>query len=115
MNKDQSNFSDFETEFANAVREEMEEKKDAIRRFTKKSGLLRELLSQSDRLIVGAVAGGVAGWASGSFEVGAFVAGVTGSAVPPLYDLIRGEVRSPDRGTRLSMRNHFLAFEQSPT
>jgi hypothetical protein len=111
MNKDEHNFSDFDTEFASAVREEMNQKKETIRRLTEKSGLLREIFSQSDRLIVGAVAGGLAGWTSGSLETGALVVGVAGVVAPALYDLIRGEItRSSDRDTRLSMRNHFLAL-----
>jgi hypothetical protein len=111
LNRSEQYFSDFDTEFARAVREEMAEKRIEISALARKSNLLREAFSQIDRISIGAVSGAVAGgFGMGSPEA-ALLAALAGGAMSPLYDVLRGILdRSQTRHIRLSLRNHFLTI-----
>ena len=97
------NFSDFETEFVAAFREELKDNEEAIRAMTQKSGALRKIASNSDRIAIGAATGMLPGLVQGS-PVSAILAAAFGGAFRPTYDILRGQ------NTRVSLRNHFLAI-----
>jgi hypothetical protein len=103
-------FSDLETEFAVAAREEMAECDDRIKQLTKKSNVLKDTLNNLDRVLIGGATGAVGGFLAGSPEI-AVLGGAAGAAVRPLYDILRGVwTASPNSAARASLRHHFLAF-----
>ncbi len=109
LNRSEQYFSDFDAEFVQAVRDEMEANKDKIKSLTEKSNVLRDAFSQIDRIIVGAVTGSIGGIAAGSPEI-AIIGAALGGGFRPLYDIVRGAATRP---SRLSIRNHFLALDPS--
>jgi hypothetical protein len=106
-------FSDLETEFAVAAREEMAECDDRIKQLTKKSNMLKDTLNNLDRVVIGGATGAVGGLLGGSPEI-AVLGGAAGAAVRPLYDILRGAwIPSPNSAARASLRHHFLALNST--
>lgn len=104
-------FSDFETEFASAVRREAEMNVEKIKRLTDNSNVLKDAFWNTDRLLIGAATGGFAAAVTGSATI-ALAAGAAGAASRILYDIVRGAIaRSPNASSRASFRNHFLAVK----
>jgi hypothetical protein len=104
-------FSNLESEFAIAAREEMAECDDKIKRLTKKSSLLKDAIKNIDRVVIGGVTGAVGGALAGSPEV-AVLGAAAGAAIRPLYDIVRGAwTDSPGSAVRASLRNHFLVLD----
>jgi hypothetical protein len=105
-------FSDLESEFAVAAREEMAECDDKIKQLTKKSNVLKDMLRNFDRVLIGAASGSLGGLLAGSPEV-AVLGAAAGAAVRPLYDIVRGAwTASPSSAVRASLRHHFLVLDQ---
>jgi hypothetical protein len=103
-------FSDLETEFAVAAREEMAECDDKIKQLTKRSNVLKGTLNNLDRVLIGGAAGAVGGLLAGSPKI-AVLGSAAGAAVRPLYDILRGAwTASPNSAARASFRHHFLAL-----
>jgi hypothetical protein len=104
-------FSNLESEFANAAREEMAECDDEIKQLAKKSNLLKDTIKNLDRVLIGGATGAVGGVLAGSPEVAVFGTAL-GAAVRPLYDIVRGAwTESPSSAVRASVRNHFLVLD----
>jgi hypothetical protein len=102
-------FSDFETEFAQAIRLETRDKAERIRAITRKSGVLRQIFTQSDRLAVYAVSGAAPGFLAGSTELAVLGAALF-TAGRLVYDISRAIVTEAPSGiARASLHNHFLA------
>jgi hypothetical protein len=103
-------FSDLESEFAVAAREEMAECDDKIKQLTKKSHILRDTLNNLDRVLIGGASGALGGLTAGS-PVVAVLGGAAGAAIHPLYDIVRGTwAASPSAAARASLRHHFLVL-----
>jgi hypothetical protein len=104
-------FSDLESEFAVAAREEMAECDDKIKQLTKKSNVLKDTLKNLDRVLIGGASGSLSGLLAGSPEV-AVLGAAAGAAVPPLYDIVRGAwTASSSSAVRASLRHHFLVLD----
>ena len=107
----QGKFSDLETEFAAAAREEMAECNEKIKQLTKKSNVLRDTVNNLDRVLIGGATGALGGLMAGSPEV-AVLGAAAGAAVRPLYDIVRGTwTASPSSAARTSLRHHFLVLD----
>lgn len=107
----QGSFSDLETEFAVAAREEMAQCGDRIKQLTKKSNVLKDTLNNLDRVLIGGATGAIGGLLAGSPEI-AVLGAAAGAAVRPLYDILRGAwTASPTSAARASLRHHFLALD----
>ena len=103
-------FSDLETEFAVAAREEMAECDDRIKQLTRKSNVLKDTLNNVGRVVIGGATGAVGGLLAGSPEI-AVLGGAAGAAAGPLYDILRGAwTATPNSAARASLRHHFLAL-----
>jgi hypothetical protein len=88
----------------------MAECDDKIKQLTKKSNVLKDTLSNLDRVLIGGATGAVGGLLAGSPEI-AVLGGAAGAAVRPLYDILRGAwTVSPNSAVRASLRHHFLAL-----
>jgi hypothetical protein len=106
----QGKFSDLETEFAVAAREEMAECDDRIKQLTRKSNMLEGTLNNVGRVLIGGAIGMVGGLLSGSPEI-AELGGAAGGALSPLYDILSGAwTATPNYAARASLRHHFLAL-----
>jgi hypothetical protein len=106
----EGNFSDLETEFAVAAREEMAECDDRIKQLTKKSNVLKDTLNNLDRVLIGGATGAIGGLLGESPEI-AVLGAAAGAAVRPLYDILRGAwATSPNSAARASLRHHFLVL-----
>jgi hypothetical protein len=99
-------FSDLESEFAAAAREEMADCDEKIKQLTRKSNVLKDTLRNLDRVLIG----GVGGLLAGSPEIA--VLGAAAGALQPLYDIVRGAwTASPSNSAaRASLRHHFLVL-----
>jgi hypothetical protein len=103
-------YSDLETEFAVAAREEMAECDDRIKQLTKNSNVLKDTLNNLDRVLIGGATGAIGGLLAGSPEI-AVLGSAAGAAVRPLYDILRGAwTASPNSAAQASLRHHFLAL-----
>jgi hypothetical protein len=109
LNTSTREFSDFDAEFASAVRREMSRNREKIDRLTRKSNFFRELFRRKDLIMIGAAAGIVAGL-NDTHALNTLLYGAIGGAVPPLYDAVRGTISS-NSPARTSMRHHFLAID----
>ncbi len=103
-------FSDLESEFALAAREEMAACDDKIRQLTKKTNVLKDTLRNLDRVIIGGATGSVGGLLAASPEI-AVLGAAAGAAFRPLYDIVRGNwTASPSSAARASLRHHFMVL-----
>jgi hypothetical protein len=106
----EGNFSDLETEFAVAAREEIAKCGDGIKQLTKKSPVLKDTLNNLGRVLIGGATCAIGPWLDGSPEISVLSA-AAGAAVLPLYDILRGAwATSPNSAARASLRHHFLVL-----
>jgi hypothetical protein len=106
----QGKFSDLETEFAVAARQEMAACDDSIKQLTRKSNVLKDTLKNVGRVLIGGATGAVGGLLARSPEI-AVLGGAAGGALSPLYDILSGAwTATPNYAARASLRHHFLAL-----
>jgi hypothetical protein len=111
VHRNEGEFSSVEAEFSRAIRDELAESDSKIKEMTKKSNLLRDLISNADRILFGALAGTLGGLSVAQTPTAALVGAAAGGALRPTYDIIRGMLTSSTSGAaRTSLRNHFLVM-----
>jgi hypothetical protein len=104
-------FSDEQTEFSRAIRDELTENDAKIREMTRKSSVLANVFSNTDRILFGALTGSIGGILSGSPTL-AVAGAAIGGAIRPTYDIVRQLLTTPAStvAARASLRNHFVAL-----
>ena len=103
-------YSDLKTEFASAVRSELREHSEQIKKMTDSSTVLREAFANSDRIII-AVGTGILPGAIANSPTMAILGGAAGAAGRILYDIVRAAILRSPNASRASFRNHFLALK----
>jgi hypothetical protein len=75
--------------------------------------VLKDTGKNLDRVLIGGVTGSIGGLLSGS-PTAALLGAAAGSAIRPLYDIVRGALTSSTSSSvRASLHNHFLVLNPS--
>lgn len=106
-----STYTDLDGEFKGKVKDELAKWKDEVSIQKKKSPYMKKILESSDKVLIGAIGGGITGFALGG-PAGASIGAIAAGGIPPAIEAIRDFLRVAwDHSENATLRRHFLAIQ----